>query len=39
MGPKLQLTSGTLCSAQFIVERQRPISLVIPKLRELTGIF
>jgi HlyD family secretion protein len=38
-GPPTLLTRGTPCSVQFIVERKRPISLVIPKLREITGVF
>jgi HlyD family secretion protein len=29
-GPPFAIEPGTLCSAQIIVERQRPISLVIP---------
>lgn len=37
-GPDLQITSGMLATAQIDVERQRPISLVIPALRRLLGI-
>jgi HlyD family secretion protein len=38
IGPSVSITSGTLCEAQIIVERQRPISLVIPLLRKAGGI-
>lgn len=37
-GPPLKIYSGTLCEASIIVRRQRPVSLVIPLLREYTGI-
>jgi HlyD family secretion protein len=37
-GPTVRLSSGMMCSAQLIIERRRPISLVIPKLRELSGV-
>lgn len=36
-GPELEITSGTLADGSVIVRRDRPISLVIPKLRELLG--
>lgn len=36
-GPKLEITSGTLTGGSVIVRRDRPISLVLPKLRELLG--
>jgi HlyD family secretion protein len=38
IGPSVSITSGTLCEAQIIIERQRPISLVIPLLRKAGGI-
>jgi len=37
-GPEVQIYSGTICDASIIVRRQRPISLVIPILKEYTGI-
>lgn len=36
-GPELEITSGTLADGSVIVRRDRPISLVLPKLRELLG--
>jgi len=32
-GPPLEIESGTLCSAGVVVNRQRPIDLVVPYLR------
>lgn len=37
-GAPVKLTSGTLCRADVIVDRQRPISLVIPILRKHLGL-
>ena len=37
-GPDLDITSGTLASGSVIVREDRPITLVIPKLRETMGI-
>lgn len=37
-GPPVQLQSGTIGEASITVRKQRPISLVIPMLRELAGI-
>ncbi len=37
-GPALQLGSGTLLAARFIVEENRPINLVIPALRRWLGV-
>lgn len=37
-GPNMRIESGTLCSASITVQKQRPISLVIPILREYSGI-
>ena len=36
-GAKVELSSGTLATGTFVVERKRPITLFIPLLRELTG--
>ncbi|MFN2361443.1 MAG: NHLP bacteriocin system secretion protein [Marinobacter sp.] len=37
-GPPQRVTSGTLGSGQVTVRRQRPISLVVPVLRDWTGV-
>ncbi len=37
-GPSIKIHSGTLCSSAIIVREQKPISLVIPKIREKFGI-
>lgn len=36
-GPDLEITSGTLADGSVIVQRDRPLSLVIPRLREWLG--
>lgn len=38
-GPNLKLTSGTPTSVRVLVEERRPISYVIPLLRDLSGIY
>ena len=38
-GPTLQLTTGTPTEVRVLVEERRPISYVIPILRDLTGIY
>ncbi len=38
-GPDLQLTVGTPTSVRVLVEERRPVSYVIPILRDLTGIY
>ncbi len=37
-GPATRIESGTLCSATITVKNQRPISLVIPVLRDQLGL-
>lgn len=37
-GPNLEISSGTLASGGVIVKKDRPISLVIPTLREKLGV-
>lgn len=37
-GPDLQISSGTLAEASIIVREERPIHLVIPKVRESLGV-
>ena len=36
-GARVELSSGTLATGTFVVERKRPITLLIPLLREMTG--
>ena len=38
-GPNLYLSSGTMTNISIIVERRRPITYVIPLLRDLSGIY
>jgi HlyD family secretion protein len=37
-GPSIRLTSGTLARAEITTRRQRPLDLVIPLIKHLTGI-
>ena len=37
-GPPLQVSSGTLCSAQIVTEHARPIALVMPAVKEKLGL-
>ena len=37
-GPPIRLTSGTLTRAEITTRTQRPLDLVVPLLRRLTGI-
>jgi HlyD family secretion protein len=37
-GPPLRLTSGTLTRAEITTRRQRPLDLVVPMLKKLSGI-
>lgn len=37
-GPDLELSSGTLAAGDIIIKKERPISLLIPKIRETLGI-
>ncbi|HST59266.1 MAG TPA: hypothetical protein VLK84_11265, partial [Longimicrobium sp.] len=36
-GPPIRIQSGTLATAGVVVERRRPILMVIPQLRKHTG--
>jgi HlyD family secretion protein len=36
-GPNLKISSGTLAAGDIVVKSDRPISLVIPTLRESLG--
>ena len=37
-GPPIHLTSGTLTRAEITTRKQRPIDLVIPLFKKLTGL-
>jgi len=37
-GPDIRVETGTACTARIVVERQRPVSLVIPLLRRTLGV-
>ena len=37
-GPPLAISAGTLCSAQIVTRRQRPITLLLPYIRERLGL-
>jgi HlyD family secretion protein len=36
-GPALRLTSGTLTKAEITTREQRPLELIVPMLKKLTG--
>lgn len=38
-GPDIRITAGTTTNVRVLVEERRPISYVIPILRDLTGIY
>jgi HlyD family secretion protein len=38
-GPALKVTPGTTVTAQVTIEEQTPITLVLPILRQLTGVY
>ena len=38
-GPQIKLSAGTTTTVRVLVEERRPISYVIPILRDLTGIY
>jgi len=37
-GPPLPISSGTLCSAQIVTEHDKPITLVMPAVKEKIGL-
>ena len=37
-GPEVRLTSGTLVQAEITTRNRRPLDLVVPLIRKLTGI-
>jgi len=37
-GPPVRVKSGTLCTAEIVVDQQRPLSLVIPALKKSVGV-
>ena len=36
--PAIKLASGTICTAEITIDRQRPLSLVIPMLKNTLGL-
>ncbi len=38
-GPDVSVEGGTLCQASIVLERQRPISLLIPFLKKQLGLY
>jgi HlyD family secretion protein len=38
-GPPIRIESGTLCSASVVLERQRPITLLVPFLKKQLGLY
>jgi len=39
LGPPIRIESGTLCSASVVLERQRPITLLVPFLKKQLGLY
>jgi HlyD family secretion protein len=37
-GPPLQISSGTLCSAQIVTKHDKPVTLVVPLMKEKVGL-
>ena len=37
-GPAITIASGTICHAEITIRRQRPLSLVIPILKNTLGL-
>ena len=37
LGPPIRIGSGTFCTVQIIVERRKPISYVIPMIKQAVG--
>jgi HlyD family secretion protein len=38
-GPPLEVSSGTLCAAQIVTEHDKPITLVLPIMKEKLGLY
>jgi HlyD family secretion protein len=38
LGPPVKLSSGTLCSVQIVTRRQRPVTLILPSVKEMLGL-
>ena len=36
-GPNLKISSGTLATGDIVIQRDRPVHLIVPKIREATG--
>ena len=37
-GPDVTIEAGTMCGARIVIERQRPITLVIPRIKKTLGM-
>lgn len=37
-GPKVALSSGTMCTVQIVTRRQRPVSLLFPYMKQKLGL-
>jgi len=38
LGPPVKLSSGTLCSVEIVTRRQRPVTLLLPSVKEMLGL-
>jgi multidrug efflux pump subunit AcrA (membrane-fusion protein) len=38
-GPDVTIEAGTMCSAKIVIEQQRPIELVIPRIKKTLGLY
>lgn len=38
-GPDVTIETGTMCSAKIVVEKQRPLALVIPRIKKQLGLY
>jgi HlyD family secretion protein len=38
LGPPVKLSSGTMCTVLIVTRRQRPVSLILPSVKEMLGL-
>lgn len=38
-GPDATIEAGTMCSAKIVIEQERPIALVIPRIKKTLGLY
>ena len=38
-GPDVTIETGTMCTAKIVVEKQRPLALVIPRIKKQLGLY